>query len=51
MNLYKAVGRISRDMVMPYPPGIPVICPGETITGDIVEYIYNIINMGGIVNG
>ena len=26
-------------MVMAYPPGIPVICPGERITQDIVDYI------------
>jgi arginine decarboxylase len=26
-------------MVMAYPPGIPVICMGERITHDIIDYI------------
>jgi arginine decarboxylase len=26
-------------MIMAYPPGIPVICPGEKITKDIIEYV------------
>jgi len=26
-------------MVMAYPPGIPVVCMGERITQDIVDYI------------
>ncbi|MBX7058311.1 MAG: aminotransferase class I/II-fold pyridoxal phosphate-dependent enzyme [Leptospirales bacterium] len=37
--LEKAVNEISGEMVMAYPPGIPVICPGERITQDIVDYI------------
>lgn len=31
-----AVGRISAELVAPYPPGIPVLAPGETITADTV---------------
>lgn len=30
----RAVGRISAELVAPYPPGIPVLAPGEAITGD-----------------
>jgi arginine decarboxylase len=26
-------------MIMAYPPGIPVLCIGERITRDVVEYI------------
>jgi len=37
--LEKSVGEISGEMVMAYPPGIPVICMGERITQDIVDYI------------
>jgi lysine decarboxylase len=49
--LREAVGKISLDMLTPYPPGVPVICPGEVILEDAVEYIYDVINHGGIVNG
>lgn len=39
MKLDSAIGKISGEMLMAYPPGIPIICPGEEITWDIVEYI------------
>lgn len=37
--LEEAEGEIAGEMVMAYPPGIPVICMGEKITRDIIEYI------------
>lgn len=37
--LDKLEGEISGEMIMAYPPGIPVICMGERITKDIVDYI------------
>ncbi len=49
--LNRAVGRICTSVVTPYPPGVPVICPGETVTEDIVEHIYAILKAGGAVNG
>ena len=33
----EAVGRISADLIAPYPPGVAVIAPGEILTTDIVE--------------
>jgi len=32
-------GCISGEFVMAYPPGIPVLAPGERITGEIIDYI------------
>lgn len=32
-------GRICSEFVMCYPPGIPILAPGEQITDDILEYI------------
>jgi lysine decarboxylase len=32
-----AVGRVSAELVAPYPPGIPVLAPGERITGEAIE--------------
>ena len=32
-------GRISGEFVMSYPPGIPILAPGEEITGEIIDYI------------
>jgi len=39
IELKKSKGRISGDFITPYPPGIPVISPGEVITEEIIEYI------------
>lgn len=35
----QAVGRISAEMIAPYPPGIPIIYPGERITQEVWEYL------------
>jgi arginine decarboxylase len=32
-------GRVCADQVVPYPPGIPVLVPGQAITRDIPEYL------------
>ncbi|MCQ2077690.1 MAG: aminotransferase class I/II-fold pyridoxal phosphate-dependent enzyme [Bacteroidaceae bacterium] len=32
-------GRICTEFVMSYPPGIPILAPGERITQEIIEYI------------
>jgi len=33
----KAVGRISADLIAPYPPGVAVVAPGEVLTEQIVD--------------
>ena len=35
----QTAGRISGEFVMCYPPGIPILAPGEMVTQEIVEYI------------
>ena len=37
--LEQSVGEICSEFVMCYPPGIPILAPGERITADIVNYI------------
>jgi arginine/lysine/ornithine decarboxylase len=39
VKLTDAAGRISGESVMCYPPGIPIVSPGELITDDIITYI------------
>lgn len=39
MPLDESVGRICAEFVMCYPPGIPILAPGERITRDILDYI------------
>ena len=38
-DIAQAAGKISGEFVMCYPPGIPILAPGEVITQEIVEYI------------
>ncbi|GGP54975.1 aminotransferase class I/II-fold pyridoxal phosphate-dependent enzyme [Saccharothrix coeruleofusca] len=35
----RAVGRISAEMITPYPPGAPAVLPGEVITREVLEYV------------
>ena len=39
LPLDKTPGHISSEFVMCYPPGIPILAPGERITRRIVDYI------------
>ena len=39
VEMEKSSGRICTEYVMCYPPGIPVLAPGEMITDEIIEYI------------
>ena len=32
-----AVGRISADLIAPYPPGVAVVAPGEVLTQEIID--------------
>lgn len=41
MKLCDSIGEISKEMVCPYPPGVPIIYPGEIILQNHVEYIGN----------
>jgi arginine decarboxylase len=49
--LDRAVGSIAADMVVPYPPGIPLILPGERWTGEKAEFLQRVIEAGGRVRG
>jgi arginine decarboxylase len=37
-------GRICADQIVPYPPGIPVLVPGQLITSKIVDYIADLLH-------
>ena len=39
LPLDKAAGRVCTEFVMCYPPGIPILAPGELITPEIIKYI------------
>ncbi|MGB8687484.1 MAG: aminotransferase class I/II-fold pyridoxal phosphate-dependent enzyme [Microcoleus sp.] len=47
----KAVDRLSAELICPYPPGIPVLMPGEVITSKALEYLQQIQAAGGKITG
>ena len=46
MNDSSLYGRISAKMVYVYPPGIPILCPGEIISENVVNIISKAIDNG-----
>jgi arginine decarboxylase len=52
----RLVGRVCADQIVPYPPGIPVLVPGQAITAQIVAYLGELLHshkrmeMHGIVH-
>ena len=38
LPLKECAGRISGQFIIEYPPGIPLLCPGELITDEIIDY-------------
>ncbi len=47
----RSVGKTCAEIVCPYPPGIPVLCPGEVITQEIYSYLMNVLDSGARING
>lgn len=39
LPINESIGEVSCEFVMCYPPGIPILAPGERITKEILEYI------------
>ena len=39
LSLQKSGGRIAAEMICPYPPGIPLLIPGERIGSDRLEWL------------
>lgn len=39
LPLTESSGRVAAEFVMSYPPGIPILAPGERITPEIIAYI------------
>ena len=49
--LEATVGCISAEIVCPYPPGIPVLMPGEAIAPEAITYLQQVIALGGTITG
>jgi arginine decarboxylase len=37
-------GRVCADQIVPYPPGIPILVPGQLVTGSILDYLSGLLH-------
>ena len=51
LPIEKSVGYISAELLCPYPPGIPVLIPGEIITENHLQILEQVRALGGIITG
>ena len=49
--LEDCIGGISAEFVMSYPPGIPILAPGERVTEKIIDYIHYAKQKGCTLTG
>lgn len=49
--LKDSIGMISGEFLLAYPPGIPILCPGEKVTKEIIDYVQNLKDAGLYVQG
>ncbi|MGI5484318.1 aminotransferase class I/II-fold pyridoxal phosphate-dependent enzyme [Streptomyces lavendofoliae] len=45
----KAVGRVTAEMLTPYPPGIPAALPGERLNSEVLHYLRSGVEAGMVV--
>jgi arginine/lysine/ornithine decarboxylase len=51
VRIEDSLGEICGELICPYPPGIPVLIPGEVITHDSLSYLMNIRHQGITISG
>lgn len=49
--LAAAAGRVSAELLCPYPPGVPVVFPGEVFTPASIQVLHDTVASGGVVTG
>ncbi|AJP05194.1 ornithine decarboxylase [Streptomyces cyaneogriseus subsp. noncyanogenus] len=45
----RAAGRIAAELISPYPPGVPVVAPGEVITDEVLDYLRSGVEHGVLI--
>ncbi|CAI9766007.1 unnamed protein product [Fraxinus pennsylvanica] len=51
LKIEDSVGKICGEVICPFPPGTPVLVPGEIINDRALDYLIQVINQGGIISG
>jgi arginine/lysine/ornithine decarboxylase len=45
----QAAGRVAAEMLSPYPPGVPIVVPGEVLRADALAYLTDGLAAGMLV--
>ncbi|MBS6509312.1 MAG: aminotransferase class I/II-fold pyridoxal phosphate-dependent enzyme [Paraclostridium bifermentans] len=51
VKIENSIGKISGEYIIPYPPGVSLVSPGEEITKEVIDYIIECKSKGMNVNG
>jgi arginine/lysine/ornithine decarboxylase len=50
VSLQAAAGRIAAEAITPYPPGIPLVMPGERLDADVIDLLLALRNAGNPIS-
>ena len=54
VKLQDLIGQVSADMILPYPPGVPLVMPGEKVTeksSAVLDYLTMLTETGELFPG
>ncbi|XP_058735107.1 uncharacterized protein LOC131607082 [Vicia villosa] len=51
VTIKESIGKICGELICPYPPGIPVLIPGEVISSSAVNYLLHVRSKGADILG
>jgi arginine/lysine/ornithine decarboxylase len=51
LPLSAAIGAVSKQALIPYPPGVPLVLPGERVSAAMVSRLMALLNGGVRVRG
>lgn len=51
VQMEKSAGYISTEVICPYPPGIPILLPGEVITPSTIDTLKTVLAAGRFITG
>jgi len=51
VNLMQYIGKTAAGIIAPFPPGVPLVAPGETLTKDVLNTVAELLKSGTVVLG
>jgi arginine/lysine/ornithine decarboxylase len=51
VSIAECLGEVCGELICPYPPGIPVLIPGEVITEKALDYLLDVRSKGAVITG